>query len=173
MKVTDIKVFTEHFSDGSIQVSFYKYYELVATEIYFNTTDSKAITDLFTKVLDTYTEEYLYLNCCDGLTKFTDHTYKWGENDYFYRIENTKYFKHICLSIEEKELVNKLGKSLDKLVDNFDIANREELIEWLHDDKENFINELNWRIAGGTMKNELLPNGYREACKEILKAIEK
>lgn len=73
---------------------------------------------------------------------------------------------------EERKLLNKLEKSLDKLVINYDIAKHEELIEWLHDDKENFINDLKWRIAGGTMKNEVLSDGYIEACKEILRAIE-
>lgn len=73
---------------------------------------------------------------------------------------------------EERKLLDKLEKSLDKLVINYDIAKHEELIEWLHDDKENFINDLKWRIAGGTMKNEVLPDGYIEACEEILRAIE-
>lgn len=101
-KVGNIKVYTEHYGDGSIEVSFFNGSDLVARETYLNSRPSKAIADLFSKKLDTYTEEWLWLNCLtDGLVKLSDNTYRMGENDWFCRIDNTRYFKHFEKSESE------------------------------------------------------------------------
>ena len=110
--VGNIKVYTEHFTDDSIEVSFYNGSDLVARETYFNATAENAIADLFTKKLDTYTEEYLWLNCLtDGLEKLTDNTYRVGSMDWFCRIDNTKYFKHFHKS-ENDFVIDKNGERI-------------------------------------------------------------
>lgn len=101
-KVGNIKVYTKHHADNSIEVHFYNGSDLVATETYFNATEGNAIADLFSKKLDTYTEEWLWLNCLtDGLVKLSDNTYRMGEKDWFCRIDDTRYFKHIHKSVDE------------------------------------------------------------------------
>lgn len=55
--------------------------------------------NLFEK-LDIYTEEFLYLYAND-LEKLTDNTYRAGANDWFCRINNTRFFKHYCKSADE------------------------------------------------------------------------
>lgn len=100
--VGNIKVYTEHHTDNSIEVSFYNGVDLVARETYFNATTENAISDLFSKKLDTYTKEWLWLNyLTDGLEKLSDNTYKVGSMDWFCRIDNTKYFKHFHKSENE------------------------------------------------------------------------
>ena len=110
--VGNIKVFTENYPDGSIEVSFFNGADLVARETYFNATAEGAIADLFSKKLDTYTEEYLWLNCLtDGLEKLTDNTYKVGSMDWFCRIDNTKYFKHFH-KLENDFVIDKNGERI-------------------------------------------------------------
>ena len=110
--VGNIKVFTENYPDGSIKVSFFNGSDLVAMETYFNATAEGAIADLFSKKLDTYTEEWLWLNCLtDGLEKLTDNTYKVGSMDWFCRIDNTRYFKHFHKS-ENDFVIDKNGERI-------------------------------------------------------------
>ena len=110
--VGNIKVFTEHYQDGSIEISFFNGSDLVARETYFNATAENAIADLFSKKLDTYTEEYLWLNCLtDGLEKISDNTYKVGSMDWFCRIDNTRYFKHFHKS-ENDFVIDKNGERI-------------------------------------------------------------
>ena len=68
-QVGNIKVFTEHFPDGSIEVSFLNGSDFVAKETYFNSREENAIADLFSKKLDIYTEEWLWLFCIPELVK--------------------------------------------------------------------------------------------------------
>lgn len=111
-KVGNIKVYTEHYIDNSIEVRFYNGSDLVANETYFNGTEENAIADLFSKKLDTYTEEWLWLNCLtDGLVKVSSNTYRMGEKDWFCRIDDTKYFKHFHKSINEF-VVDKDGEKI-------------------------------------------------------------
>ena len=111
-KVGNIKVYTEHFTDDSIEISFYNGSDLVARETYFNATAENAIADLFSKKLDTYTEEYLWLNCLtEGLEKLTENTYKVGLMDWFCRIDNTKYFKHFHKA-ENDFVIDKNGERI-------------------------------------------------------------
>ena len=110
--VGNIKVYTEHFTDDSIEISFFNGSDLVAKETYFNATTENAIADLFTKKLDIYTEEYLWLNCLtDGLEKISDNTYKVGLMDWFCRIDNTRYFKHFHKS-ENDFVIDKNGERI-------------------------------------------------------------
>ena len=111
-KVGNIKVYTERFTDDSIEVSFFNGSDLVARETYFNAITENAIADLFSKKLDTYTEEWLWLNCLtDGLEKLTENTYKVGSMDWFCRIDNTKYFKHFHKS-ENDFVTDKNGERI-------------------------------------------------------------
>lgn len=99
-KVGNIKVYTKNNAD-SIEVSFYNGSDLVVKETYSHATTEKAIADLFRKSLDTYTEEWLCLNCSTNLVKISSNTYRDGEKDYFCRIDDTKYFKHFHKSANE------------------------------------------------------------------------
>lgn len=111
-KVGNIKVYTEHYTDGSIEVSFFNGSDLVARETYFNSKPNNAIADLFSKKLDTYTEEWLWLNyLTDGLVKVSGNTYRLGEMDWFCRIDDTRYFKHFHKSAEEF-VVDKNGERI-------------------------------------------------------------
>ena len=110
--VGNIKVYTEHHTDGSIEVSFLNGSDLVARETYFNSKPNNAIADLFSKTLDTYTEEWLWLNCLtDGLEKLSDNTYKVGSMDWFCRIDNTRHFKHFHKS-ENGFVIDKNGERI-------------------------------------------------------------
>ena len=111
-KVGNIKAYTEHFTDGSIEVSFFNGSDLVAKGTYFNGTEENAIADLFSKKLDTYTEDWLWLNCLtDGLEKLTENTYRVGSMDWFCRIDNTRYFKHFH-KLENDFVVDKNGERI-------------------------------------------------------------
>ena len=111
-KVGNIRAYAEHHADNSIEVSFYNGADLVANETYFNATAENAISDLLSKTLDIYTEEYLWLNCLtDGLEKLSDNTYKTGSMDWFCRIDNTKYFKHFHKS-ENDFVIDKNGERI-------------------------------------------------------------
>lgn len=111
-KVGNIKVYAEHHTDKSIEVSLFNGSDLVARETYFNAIAENAIADLFTKTLDTYTEEWLWLNCLtNGLEKVSDNTYKVGLMDWFCRIDNTKYFKHFHKS-ENDFVIDKNGERI-------------------------------------------------------------
>ena len=110
--VGNIKVYTERFTDDSIEVSFFNGSDLVASETYFNATTENAIADLFSKTLDIYTEEYLWLNCLTyGLEKLTNNTYRIGSMDWFCRIDNTRYFKHFHKS-ENDFVIDKNGERI-------------------------------------------------------------
>lgn len=65
---------------------------------------------------------------------------------------------------EMKELV-------ELLVKNEDFASCEDFKEELAEDKQAVIDDLKWRADGGVMKNEILPAGYAEVCKQILEYI--
>lgn len=92
-KVGNIRVYTEKNLDRDITVSFLNGSDCVMSGVYFANNVKGAIEDLFTKS-DTYTEEWLLLNCpIEKLEKLNDNLYKIGE-DYFKRIDNTRFFKH-------------------------------------------------------------------------------
>lgn len=110
-QVGNIKVFTEHFPDGSIEVSFLNGSDFVAKETYFNSREENAIADLFSKKLDIYTEEWLWLFCIPELVKVSDNTYKTSDTDWFCRIDDTKYFKHFNKSADEF-IVDKNGERI-------------------------------------------------------------
>lgn len=111
-KVGNIKVYTEHHTDNSITVFLYNGADLVTTDTYINAREENAIADLFSKKLDTYTEEWLWLNCLtDGLEKLSDNTYKVGLMDWFCRIDNTRYFKHFHKS-ENDFVIDKNGERI-------------------------------------------------------------
>lgn len=94
-KVGNTKVYTEFYADNSITVFLYNGSDLVASDTYFNAIQENAISDLFSKALDIFTEEYLWINyLAAGLEKISEDLYKIGDNDYFSRIDNTRYYKH-------------------------------------------------------------------------------
>lgn len=65
-----------------------------------------------------------------------------------------------------------LRKEIEKLVENEDFVSYEEFIYELREEKEEVKKYLDWRVSGGKMSTETLPNGYVEACKKILGGIE-
>ena len=112
--IGNIKVFAES-AGNSIIVRFYNGSDLAASETYFNATEENAIADLFSKTLDTYTEEWLWLNLLtDGLVKLSDNTYRLGEKDWFCRIDDTRYFKHFHKSADEFVVDKNGNKIIDR-----------------------------------------------------------
>lgn len=64
-----------------------------------------------------------------------------------------------------------LKKEIEKLVENEDFISYEEFVYELEEEKEEVKKYLVWRVSGGKMNTETLPEGYTEACKKILQAI--
>lgn len=96
--VGNIKVYTKA-SGEEMEVTFINGSDIVLREIYRTKNTKRAIENLFEK-LDIYTEEFLYLYAND-LEKLTDNTYRAGANDWFCRINNTRFFIHYCKSADE------------------------------------------------------------------------
>lgn len=57
------------------------------------------------------------------------------------------------------------------LVKNDDIESFEEFMKELYKDPDMMIDNLKWRANGGIMRNETLPCGYSDACKQILEVV--
>ena len=99
-KVGNIKVYAEKNSEYDYTILLLNGTETIAQEVYFTDDVRRVVEDLLRKILDTLTEEWLYLNVPD-LEKLTDNTYKSGEKDYFCRIDGTRFFQHFCKSADE------------------------------------------------------------------------
>ena len=99
-KIGNIEAYAEKNGNRDYTITFINGSDVVAQEVYFTDRIGRAIEDLALKVLDTYTEEWLYLNVPD-LEKLTDNTYKSGEKDYFCRIDGTRFFQHYCKNADE------------------------------------------------------------------------
>lgn len=109
-KVGNIKVYTEQNGRNDYTVKFYNGSDLVKSEVYFTEEPQRAIEDLFTK-MDIYTEEWLWLFCIPELVKVSENTYKTSDNDWFCRIDNTRYFKHFHKS-ENDFVIDKNGERI-------------------------------------------------------------
>lgn len=57
------------------------------------------------------------------------------------------------------------------LVKNDDIESFEEFMKEFYKDPDMMIDNLKWRVNGGIMKDEILPGGYSDACKQILEIV--
>ena len=68
--------------------------------------------------------------------------------------------------------MKELRKEIEKLVENEDFVSYEEFIYELREEKEEVKKYLDWRVSGGKMNTETLPDGYVKACKKILGGIE-
>lgn len=68
-----------------------------------------------------------------------------------------------------RESVEKL---VENLVENFDFSSYEEFKNELKRDKKEVVKYLEWRVNGGKQRTngyiEKLPDGYVDACKQIL-----
>lgn len=73
---------------------------------------------------------------------------------------------------ERGVIMKYLRKEIEKLVENEDFVSYEEFIYELREEKEEVKKYLDWRVSGGKMNTETLPDGYVEACKKILGGIE-
>lgn len=99
-KVGNIKAYAEKNAERDYTITLINGTDIIAQEIYFTDNVKKAVEDFLLKTLDTYTEEWLYINVPD-LEKLTDNTYKSGEKDYFCRIDSTRFFQHFYKSAED------------------------------------------------------------------------
>lgn len=101
-KVGNIDVYTEKNTKKDYTITFMNGSEIVAQEVYFTLYPEKAIEDLFRKIFDVYTSEWLE-NHIDVMLfeKLSQNTYRTGEKDYFCRIDNTRFFKHYYKSADE------------------------------------------------------------------------
>ena len=101
--VANIQVYITKNAKNDITVSLYNGSDCITEEVYLTSNISAAVADLLGKKLDTYTEEWLYINV-PKLEKLTENTYKTdaiGGDDWFCRIDNTKYFKHFHKSADD------------------------------------------------------------------------
>lgn len=99
-KIGNINVYVEKNGERDYTITFINGSDEIAKEIYFTDNIKKAVEDLARKALDTYTEEWLYLNVPE-LEKLTENTYKSDKKNYFCRIDKTKFFKHYHKSADE------------------------------------------------------------------------
>lgn len=99
-KIGNIKAYAEKNAERDYTITLINGTDIIAQEIYFTDSTKKAVEDFLLKRLDICTEEWLYINVPD-LEKLTDNTYKWGEKDYFCRIDHTRFFQHYCKNAEE------------------------------------------------------------------------
>lgn len=67
--------------------------------------------------------------------------------------------------------MKELRKEIEKLVENEDFVSYEEFNYELESNEEEVKKYITWRISGGKMNAETLPDGYAEACQKILKAM--
>lgn len=99
-KVGNIKAYAEKNAENDYTIYLINGVDIIAQEVYFTNSVKWAVEDLLQKTLDTYTEEWIYLNVPD-LKKLTDNTYKSGEKDYFCRIDGTRFFQHYYKNAED------------------------------------------------------------------------
>ncbi len=94
-KVGNIKVYSEQGGTNEFTITFINGTDIVAQEMYSSAyTKNEAITHLFSVKFDTHMEEWLWLNIpTSDLEVISDNLFKSG-NDYFKRIDDTRYFKH-------------------------------------------------------------------------------
>lgn len=109
-KVGNIDVYTEKNNNRDYTVTLINGTDIIAREEYFTNNIQVAIENLFSKVLDIYTEDFIFL-CVPDAIRLTENTYKTGENDYFCRINNTRYFQHYEKNAEDF-IKDKNGKSI-------------------------------------------------------------
>lgn len=93
-KVGNISIYTEHDTSNTTIISLINGNEIIFQETYLNYSTDKAIEDAIQKAMNAYTAEWLYLNASD-LKKIKENTYKSGKEDYFCRIDNTRFFAHL------------------------------------------------------------------------------
>lgn len=94
-KVGNIKVYSEQNGANEYTITFINGTDIVAQTMYSSAyTKNEAIAHLFSVKFDTHTEEWLWLNIpTSDLEVISDNLFKSG-NDYFKRIDDTRYFKH-------------------------------------------------------------------------------
>ena len=99
-KVGNIKAYAEKNAERDYTITLINGTDIIAQEIYFTDNAKKAVEDFLLKRLDICTKEWLYINVPD-LEKLTANTYKWGEKDYFCRIDGTRFFQHYFKNVED------------------------------------------------------------------------
>lgn len=99
--VGNIKVYTKKNAERDVTVTFINGSDVVMSEVYFTNNETSAIADLFRK-MDTYTLDWMLINIPESeLVQITENTYRTGTNDWFCRIDNTRFFKHFCKTADE------------------------------------------------------------------------
>lgn len=99
-KIGNIKAYAEKNTERDYTITLINGTDIIAQEIYFTDNIKRTVENFLLKILDVYTEEWLYLNVPD-LEKLTENTYKSGEKDYFCRIDGTRFFQHYYKNAED------------------------------------------------------------------------
>lgn len=108
-KVGNIKVYTKNKENcKGIVIILVNGSDVIMRELYGNCTVKQAIETIF-KHLDIYTEEYIYL--FTDAKKISKNTYQVNNEDWFCRIDDTRFFKHFNRSKEEF-IADKNGKRI-------------------------------------------------------------
>lgn len=107
--VGNIRVIAVKNIDNSISIELYNGTDEIFSEGYFNSTFHSA-SEKALQQFDIYTVDYLSSNYTMQLHKLSENTYR-VEDDYFCRIDETIYFKHLTEAINGW-LVDKEGKRI-------------------------------------------------------------
>ncbi len=100
-KVGNIQVFVRENAPADISVFFYNGKDCILQETFFTNDHDAAIETLFLQ-LDIVTLRWLYQNVpADRITRLSLNTYKMDGENYFCRIDDTKYFRHYCKPADE------------------------------------------------------------------------
>ena len=108
-QVGKIKVYAQKNGNKDITIIFMNGMDIIVNDSYFTNNIDRAIGKLFIKVFDIYTLEWLRKNVyMEDLKEISKNTYKADDNDWFCRIDDTRYFKHFHKS-EAQFITDKNG----------------------------------------------------------------
>lgn len=104
-QVGNFKVIANKYEDNSIELSLYNGADKVYSDSFFNATFDIALERAL-RHFDIYTVDFLKYNFIVKLDTLSENTYR-IEDDYFCRIDDTVYFKHLTEPkdgwVEDKE----------------------------------------------------------------------
>ncbi len=100
-KVGNIQVFVRENATADISVFFYNGSDCILQETFFTNDQNAAIERLFLQC-DIVTLHWIYQNIpADRITRLSLNTCKMDAQDYFCRIDDTRYFRHYCKPADE------------------------------------------------------------------------
>ena len=99
-QIGDIEVYTKINSANDLSIVFVQNNKIIKSDVVFTNNVNDAIEKLLMN-LDIYTLKWIIYNL-PNVKKISKNVYKAFENDLFYRIIDTKYFKHIIGDVKNE-----------------------------------------------------------------------